>query len=406
MIELYVNGGYADYFADWLDIELAYLTAHSDETTELEIRNSEILTEFYDLQNGDFEEGMGDLYSEFVRNSNEIAVKSGFENYYDYASVFKYSRDYGKEERELYRQYVKDYIIPLYNASYWWYEDAYDSLSKSEKKIVDAWIVNEYDTFDKDYVMAYFETLPEDAKLGMRHMFDEETYIITDNWNALEGAFTITIEEPYCYFGPGYQDAFTMIHELGHYYADLENDTSWLSFDLCEVHSQGNEMLFLSYLGTELAPDVFAALEAYKLYYFVDTIVQATLMDDFEERVYNLSFEEDYSTEDFDEIMHEVIRSYGIDDGDDYTYACLEWLWRNVSISSPVYYISYATSAMASLSLYSQSVMDHESALESYRILQEECEQEAGFMGMLEKAGIASVFEEEAYQNLTEVMSP
>ena len=237
-------------------------------------------------------------------------------------------------------------------------------------------------------------------------MFDEETYIITDNWNALEGAFTITIEEPYCYFGPGYQDAFTMIHELGHYYADLENDTSWLSFDLCEVHSQGNEMLFLSYLGTELAPDVFAALEAYKLYYFVDTIVQATLMDDFEERVYNLSFEEDYSTEDFDEIMHEVIRSYGIDDGDDYTYACLEWLWRNVSISSPVYYISYATSAMASLSLYSQSVMDHESALESYRILQEECEQEAGFMGMLEKAGIASVFEEEAYQNLTEVMSP
>lgn len=405
LVDLYKSGEYEEYFADLLEIELQYLECYTDETTELEIRNAEILTEFYDLQNGDFEGQMGALYTEFVQNGNEIAIEHGFANYYDYASTFTYKRDYGKQEREQFRAYVKEYIIPLYNSAYEWYEDSYYELSRKGRKIIDALIVNEYDSLEKDYVNDYFESLPEDSKNGMQHMFKNETYFMTDNRNALEGAFTVDIDTPYCYFGPGYQDAFTVIHELGHYYADLNTDTSWLSFDLCETHSQGNEMLFLRHLATELDPKVFDALEAYKLYAFLDTIVQATLMDNFEEKVYNLSFEESFTTEDFDEVMHEVIRDYGIADGDEYTYACLEWLWRNVGISSPVYYISYATSAMASLSLYSQSVADQEAALESYRILQKECEQEAGFMGMLEKAGIASVFEEEAYIRLQETMN-
>ncbi len=406
LVNLYNSGAYEEYFNDLLDIELRYLECYSDETTELEIRNSEILTEFYDSQvGGNFEDEMGALYTEFVKNSNEIAVKHGFANNYDYASTFSYKREYSKEEREKYRELVKEYIIPLYNMSYVWYEEAYYGLSRRERKIVDALIADKYNELDVDYVNGYFEALPEDSKNGMQHMFKNETYYMTDNLNALQGAFTVDIRTPYCYFGPGYQDAFTVIHEIGHYYADLNNDTSWLCFDLCEVHSQGNEMLFLNYLGTVLDPKVFEALEAYKLYAFINTIVQATLMDNFEEIVYNLSFEESYTTADFDEIMHEVIRSYGIDDSDEYTYASLDWLWRNVSIGSPVYYISYGTSAMAALSLYGQSVVDFDSALESYRILQEECEQEDGFKGMLEKSGIASVFEEEAYIQLQEIMN-
>ena len=126
-------------------------------------------------------------------------------------------------------------------------------------------------------------------------------------------------------------------------------------------------------------------------------------MDDFEERVYSISFEEEYTTADFDEIMYEVIESYGIDESDSYTYACMEWLWRNVCISSPVYYLSYGISAMASLSIYSQCVEDPEAGVAAYFAIQEASEPENGFMDIMEMAGVSGVFEEETYEKLTEL---
>ena len=54
-----------------------------------------------------------------------------------------------------------------------------------------------------------------------------------------------------CYFGPGYQDMLTVLHELGHYGAMLINEGFDGSMDIAETHSQGNEYLFLSYLYTK-----------------------------------------------------------------------------------------------------------------------------------------------------------
>lgn len=403
LIELYDSGAYDSYFEDWSAIELKYLASHSDETGELEVRNAEILTEFYDLSGDAFEEEVGKLYSEYITNSNEIAVKSGYANYYEYAAELVYVRDYDREEREQFREYVKEYIVPIYNVAYEQYEEGYQELSREDRKIIRSLLSDTCDSLETDYINDYFVTLPEGVREGMQHMFENETFIITDYRHAYEGAFTIDIEVPYCYFGPGYQDAFTMIHEIGHYCADLNNDTSGISFDLCETHSQGNEALFLSYLGTVLDTEVYEVLADYQLYYYTDSIVQATIMDDFEETIYNQSSEVDYTTEEFDEIMHEIISDYGIDASDEYTQACMEWLWRNVGISSSVYYLSYATSAMASLSLYSLSTEDYEAALEAYRIVQEEIDYESSFKGTLERAGIMSVFEKEAYIKLQEV---
>ena len=404
LVELYNSGEYEEYFEDLLEIEKEYLECYTDETTELEIRNSEILAEFLEIQYSDTGEQIAVLYNEFINNSNEIARKHGFENYYDYASKFSYKRDFGKEEREQYRAYVKEYIIPLYNEAFEWYNDAYYSLSRKERKLVDAITYNEYNTLEEDYLNKYFESLPEDSKNSLQHMFKYETYYMTDDYSAYSGAFTVDIRTPYCYFGPSYQDSFTVIHELGHYYADLKTDTSWLPFDLLEVHSQGNEMLFLSYLKTELDPEMYEVLEAYKIYAFLYNIVQASLMDQFEEIVYSSASGDGYTMEEYDQIGYEVVRSFGIAEDDPLMYTLMQMLWRLVGINSPVYYLSYGTSAMAALSLYSQSLEDYDAAVEAYRILLEECEEEAGFEEMLDKAGIASVFEEDVYIQLQEIV--
>lgn len=398
--ELYASGEYERYFEDDPEVFLKYLEAYSEEAAELEFRNEEIQAEFYDLGEEEFEEKIAPLYCEFINNYNEIAQMSGYDNYYDYATALIYKRDFGSEERELFREYVKTYIVPLYYSTYEQHEESYTKLSRTEKRFISELLYEAYDSLDADYVNDYFATLPESSRDGMLHMFEEEAYVRTDNENALEGAYTTGIGVPFCYFGPGMQQAFTIVHEIGHYYADYHFSTAWISFDLCEVHSQGNEMLFLTYLETVLEPEIFEALEDYRIYYFIDAITVATLMDEFEETVYMLPDEVDYTAEDFDALMEQLIRSYGFAEDDEYIRVNMQWLWRNVGISYPAYYLSYGTSAMASLSLYNMSQEDYDAALEAYRILVEEADENKNFTGTLEKAGIDSIFEEAAYIKL------
>ena len=106
------------------------------------------------------------------------------------------------------------------------------------------------------------------------------------------------------------------------------------------------------------------------------------------------------TTLEVDRIGEELIRSYGFAEDDEYIRVNMQWLWRNVGISYPAYYLSYGTSAMASLSLYNMSQEDYDVALEAYRILVEEADENKNFTGTLEKAGIDSIFEEAAYIKL------
>lgn len=398
-VKLYNSGKYARYFEGLAESQLHYLEVYSSETTELELRNADITADFYGLQEEEFEEKIGPLYSEFVRNCNMMATMQGYADYYEYASVFTYMRDYDRADREQFRQYVKEYIIPLFNLSYEQYEALYAELSREDKELLIGILGNDYNSWETDYVKSYFETFPEEQKTFMLHMFEKEAYIMPKDGEALDAAFTTSVGVPFCYFGPGYQDAFTLVHEIGHYYACWSVDTSWLACDLCEIQSQGNELMFLRYLEKELEPQVYEVLEKYMLYYFIDTIVIATLMDEFEETIYQQPAEADLSAEDYDEIMYRVLESYGVGE-DEYLREIMTLVWRKVGIQQPVYYLSYGTSAMASLNLYMQSKEDYEGALEMYRIILEEPDMNKSFKGTLEKTGMDSVFEEDAYITL------
>ena len=397
LAELYNSGRYGRYFQYYTDVWQKYYETYSGETAELEYRNAELLAEFNDLSEDEFEGKIGALYSEFVNNNNEIATKSGFANYYEYATYMLYMREYGREEREQLRQYAKNYIVPLYYASYEQYEAAYKEASEEDKNFISALLKDSYDSLETDYVKAYLQILPESCGAGMLHMFEEEAYIMPDNEDAWKGAYTTWVGATICYYGPDCQQAFTMIHELGHYYA-AANATAQ-SYDLMETQSQGNEMLFLTYLGTVLEPKTYESLRNYRLYHFIRLILMEIIMDEFEETIYGLPEQLDYTAEDFDKIMYDILESYGLAE-DEYTRDYVEFLWRNAGMSHPVYHLNYATSAIASLNLYCLSQEDFEAALEAYRIIQEEVDTDRNFLGTLEKAGMDSVFEEEAYIRL------
>ena len=73
-------------------------------------------------------------------------------------------------------------------------------------------------------------------------------------------------------------------------------------------------------------------------------------------------------------------------------------------VDQPVYYISYAVSAIAALDLYTMAVEDYESAVAAYQMLCENLNEELGFLGNLDTAGLAGPFQEKFYQRLVQLV--
>ena len=76
--------------------------------------------------------------------------------------------------------------------------------------------------------------------------------------------------------------------------------------------------------------------------------------------------------------------------------------WLSVCPNSPVYYISYATSSIAALSIYSMAQEDEALARETYRKLIEEIDEEDGFKTVMDKIGLNSPFVEETFKKIEE----
>ena len=72
-----------------------------------------------------------------------------------------------------------------------------------------------------------------------------------------------------------------------------------------------------------------------------------------------------------------------------------------VAVSNPVYYISYAVSAVAALEIYAIATENYDAALTAYNGLIEGITPEDGFLGALKKAGLTTPFEEQTYIDIT-----
>jgi oligoendopeptidase F len=268
----------------------------------------------------------------------------------------------------------------------------------------------DFDYGEENYVMLYLESLG-DSNMGvaMRDVFESENCVFADNKDSHPTAFQTWLYEadkPFCLFGSNGQSATTIIHEIGHYYAAYTNDDID-DYDLCETHSQSNEFLFMNYCSDKLPKNVYRASMLYQLVNTCGTITLASIVDQFEQRVYSLSAEEleAMTVEDFDAIM-EAIKSYSEYKAviDNFIDPC-EY-WKRVAVSSPIYYISYSVSAVASLNIYSMALEDTDAAYAAYRALVETGGiDEMGYVEALGAAGVISPFDENAHRNVASLVN-
>ena len=127
------------------------------------------------------------------------------------------------------------------------------------------------------------------------------------------------------------------------------------------------------------------------------------MVDEFEQIVYSTDLT-GFTAKDFDAIMNQVSLQYFPDGDVNEMLADVNNYWRMVVVDQPVYYISYAVSAVAAVSLYTVSEDDYDGAMAAYQQLCEEPLEDEGFLGNILSAGLLSPFDETFYIQLSELI--
>lgn len=391
-----------ELFADWTEQEIQMLLSYDEEIAQLEKRNSEITVEYRSLSDYWWEENMVRLYNEMVRNNNRIAQIYGYDNYYDYAYDVIYQRDYDSQSVELLRKYASKYMLDIAVTSGDRFRDCYNNqLSSAEQSVISTLVQSSFYDLDANYVKMFIRDVPESSGQTMGEMFASNRAVFTQSPNAYEGAFTTMIaEKPYCFFGPGYHDTETVIHELGHYYGVSYTDFWQQPMDLSETQSQGNEWMFIHYMRGNMSSKAYQTLADYRMSSDARRILCFVMIDQFEQQVYSHPNAGTLTLEKYNAMMEQIALDYGgIEQIDEYI-TDIQAYWKQVVLESPVYYISYAVSGIAALDLYAIAENDSDRAWEIYRKLMEEPLEGEGFLANISAAGLHGPFDETVYAQI------
>lgn len=322
--------------------------------------------EYIDIYQGIYREKnsvLGEIYLELIDVRNQKAELEGYDNYAEYAYDSLYVRDYSVEEAEELFKEIRKKVVPVT----YQIREKYQSMDTSV--LYDLPETTAQQRFS--VIRPYLEEIDEELAETFDYMEEYQLYDMDPVAGKADMGFTTWLE---CYndafifdmpYGD-YYDYTTAIHEFGHFNYMFRNVDDYMlksnNIDLCEIHSQGLEMLFHEYndklLGEE-AGEMFQFMEAYQM---VDHIISASMLSEFEIQVYK---DPDMTLEEMNKLYLKLSESYGTY-YDDSIKELYTWVDVPHVFSSPCYYIGYATSAFSALDLLTLSEKDRHEAVEKY----------------------------------------
>ncbi|MBR5797861.1 MAG: hypothetical protein IKY29_02800 [Clostridia bacterium] len=399
------------------------------EYTALKERNNAIEAEFVALSSSEQKKQLAGLYEEFVENNNKMAAIMGYDNYLEYAYENVYGRDYTYQDVTELSAYVKEHLSAVFTEVYKKFRNLTGYSDEEREQYYNQtkhpFFSNlEGNTLVNDYIDLLAFTSNPDKNITFS---DEFNKLMSDGnmfRGQYDGAFVTTIYSaklPIAYFGQGYDNCFTVVHEFGHYMNEVysadvaeENDEFTQSYDLLEMHSQGNELLYLCYLqeNAELGEMAEILIETHSLVNLLYVVMAGMTIDTFEQAIYLNAYEGTNADEimadgkitadEYDLLYTSICTDYGVkDEIGDY--------WKHgMTITSPCYYVSYSVSAISVLQLYEMAHTDgFDVAKEAYLKLFTYVDEnpEMTMEEVLAYAGMLSYEDEQLYINLKNYMT-
>ncbi len=312
----------------------------------------------YDACGMAFNAEAGLIFEDMTALRSEIASLQGYGNFaaYRYDS---YARDYTVTDAKALHAAVKQYLVPVYTAAMRKHGPALQSLRDARFSFGDTLAAFH------GAAAAFSPTLLE----ALNFMLRNELCSFSPDAKKIEISFTTCIAgygAPYLFtqWKGGSADVRTLIHEFGHYanyYLNAEAGwNSGNSLDLAEVDSQGLELLI-----TDFYPALYGKYavlaETDMLLEAMVAVITGCMEDEFQQLVYESP---SMSLSGMNALYLRLAGEYGLQAL--YGYKGVEWAAVPHTFQSPMYYISYATSMLLALELYTLEQTDADAARSAY----------------------------------------
>lgn len=342
------------------------------------------------------------IFLDLVKNRNARAQIYGYDNYAEYAYTDLYNRDYTIEDIKSVYAAVKQYIVPV--------------LAEVEQYVYSGRLNDliYMDYLTEDYVIDVVGRHMGDIDPALadvyQYMVDHHLYDIDYDPGKMNVGYTTTLyeyQEPFIFNTPDYSyyDLETMIHEFGHYNEAFHAGTNLINdvtnMDVAEIHSQGLELLYLKYADEVYGEGLGDTARQMVLYQILYSVIDGCLYDEFQNAVF--SADHDMTAQEVNQLFRRLSEEYGYvyyDLGDE----AYDWVDVPHTFSSPMYYISYGTSALAALDIWTIALEDRQAGIDKYMELTTYglgttyCE-------LMEECGIKSIFEEGTIQEIAQAVS-
>ena len=351
-----------DYLSDYEDMTKREKALYKEETDLVQKYDKLILnSENVKKDNKEFV----DILKKLCKIRNEMAKIYGYDNYVDYSYKEIYTRDYTAEDAKILYEEVKKYIVPLYvkstnnfyNSDYYqilYFDDSGSEILKN--------------------IAPYIAQIDPELKhsfnyLRRHHMYDLDSYP-----TKMDVGYTVDLMEygsPFIFNAPYNEaaDYSVTIHEFGHFNAAFhQSDHALLSeegsYDIAEIQSQGLELLFLDYYD-ELFGNSSDVVKSETISNILTGVVTGCMYDEFQQVIFD---DPDMSRDEINQLAAKLAKEYGLIEAQYSPEEDAPYNWVSVShtYESPMYYISYATSALSALDIWAASLDDRDAAIDSY----------------------------------------
>ena len=345
------------------------------------------------------EERIAPIYAELINNRNAFARLLGYDNYLDYSYAREYNRDYTSADAKAMLDHIYEICAPL--------------LISSTSCIGDASLNNPLEMSNEEMFKTLgdsLERISPELKESLDYMKKYGLYTMGDEPQRIQGS----LMEPIYSIRAGcifikrnnvLSDYVTMIHEYGHYNNAYQVYSPALgninNLEILEVHSQGLELLISDSVKNTF-PAEFGDYGASIVQRKLKVILSAVMIARFEIECFE-------HPEMNAQQMREAINSYaslamaGADELSD-IISYPSWTQIHHLFNVPLYYISYAISALSSLDVYSEYLKDHQTGWDKYTKLVH-ISPDMKYVEAVSDCGLHDMTKEENIRSVIEVLT-
>ena len=353
---------------------------------------------YYDVYDGlqqQINAAFAPLYIELVELWQQEARSAGYDSYTDYAYENIYVRDYTAEDTQRFCDAVKpiarEYYSDLYYSDMYYASDAVRPSLDGEALI--------------SLLGDYLPRIDDSLLIPWTAMTERGLYDVSEAASGrYDGAYTTNLllwHSPFLYAtldGSCY-DLTTITHEFGHfcdYWLNPQTNvfTQVDNLDLSEIHSNALQALFTAFYGDIYSKNAEVA-EFINLTDLLENIIDGCIYDEFQRRIFAVA--DELTPERINEIHLQVCQDYGMYYEGDYLWDS-GWVYISHNFERPLYYFSYAASAMAALQVWDMAQTDFDAAVDVYLDVLSRGSYDAGYLQVMDETGLMRFTEDGAAQ--------